>query len=132
MTSLKGGGRDEEDEGETEELKMKRKPDEHQGKQMALVQTTPTKEVKKINRGRVMVQRVPPKPATEHPDLDLDAYLRTLSMSMTHDEEIDQDLRSEDEEEELFDGEKMRRVDIFVTSSKREISINHCYSKEKH
>lgn len=63
-----------------------------------------------------MVQRFPPKPATENPDLDLDACLRALSMSKTHDEEIDQDLRSEDEEEELSDGEKMRRVDTFVTT----------------
>lgn len=75
---------------------------------MALVQTTPTKEVKKISRGRVLVQRFHPKPATKHPNLDLDACLRALSMSTAHNEEIDQDLRSEDEEEELSDGEKMR------------------------
>lgn len=100
---------------------------------MALIQSTPTpnKEVKKISKGRVLVQRLPPKPATKHPDLDLDAYLRALSMSTTHDEEIDQDLRFEDKEEDLPDGEKMRQVETFVITS-RKISISHRYSKEKH
>ena len=31
----------------------------------------------------------------------------------------------------MSDGKKMRRVDTFVSTSKREISISHCYSKEK-
>jgi len=52
-------------------------------------------------------------------------------MSTAHDEEIDQDLWFKDEEEELSDGEKMRRVDTFVTTSRKETSISHCYSKEK-
>lgn len=53
-------------------------------------------------------------------------------MSTAHDEEIDLDLRSEDEEEELSDGEKFRRVNTFVSTTRKEISINHYYSKEKH
>lgn len=52
-------------------------------------------------------------------------------MSTAHDEEIDQDLRSKDEEEELFDGEKMRRVDTFVTTSREEIFISYCCFEEK-
>lgn len=130
--SIGGYVGDEEDEGDTEEQKKKRKQDEHQGNEVALVQATPTKEVKKINRGRALVQRLPPKPAIEHLDFDLDAYLRALSMSTTHDEEIYQDMRSEDKEEELFDGEKVRRVETFVSTTRKAISINHCYSKEKH
>lgn len=123
---------DEEDEGETEEQKKKRQQEEHQGKEMAVVQTTLAKEVKKIEKRRLLVQRFPPQPATEHPNLDQDACLRALSMSTAHDEDIDQDLHSEDEEEELSNGEKSRRVDTFVATSRKEISISHCYSKEKH
>lgn len=41
-------------------------------------------------------------------------------------------MRYEDEEETLSDGEKMRRVDTFVFTSRREISISHLYSKKKH
>jgi len=52
-------------------------------------------------------------------------------MSTAHDEEIDQDLRFEDKEKELCNGEKVRRVDTFVSTSRKEISISHCYSKEK-
>jgi len=68
----------------------------------------------------------------EHLELALDACLRALSMGMTHDEDIDPYLRSEDEEEELFDGEKVRRIDTYVSTNRKEISISHCYSKEKH
>lgn len=132
VLSLGGGGGDEEDEGEIEEQKKKRKQDEHQGKEVFFIQSTPTKEVKKINKGRVLVQRLPLKPATKHPEFDLDACLRALSMSTTHDEEIEQDVRSKDKEEELSNGEKVRNVDTFVSNSRKEISINHCYSKEKH
>ena len=42
VMSLGGGGGDEEDEGETEEQKKKRKHDEHQGKEVALIQSTPS------------------------------------------------------------------------------------------
>jgi len=79
-----------------------------------------------------LVQRFPPHPATEHPDLDLDAYLRALSMSKAHDEDIDQDLHSEDEEKELSNGERIRRIDTFFSTSQKEISISHCYATEKH
>ena len=54
-----------------------------------------------------------------------------MSMSTIDDEKIDLDLRSEDCEEELFDGEKMRSVDTFVTTSRKEIPISYCYSREK-
>jgi len=52
-------------------------------------------------------------------------------MSTTHDEDIDQDRRFEDEKEELSDSEKVRREDTFVSTSRKEISISHCYFKEK-
>jgi len=53
-------------------------------------------------------------------------------MSKAHDEEIDRDLRSKDEEEELSNGKKVRRVNTFVSITQKEISIIHYYSKEKH
>lgn len=78
------------------------------------------------------MQRLPPQPTTEHPDLNLDACLRALNMSTAHDKETDQVMRFEDKEEELFDGEKVRKVDTFVSTTRKEISISHCYSKERH
>lgn len=52
--SIGGDGGDEED-GETEDQKKKRRQEEHQGKEITLVQTTPMKEVKKINKGQLLV-----------------------------------------------------------------------------
>jgi len=69
---------------------------------------------------------------TKHPNLELDAYLKYINMSIAHDEEIDQELWYEDEEEELSNGEKVRRIDTFVSTSLKEISISNYYSKEKH
>lgn len=53
-------------------------------------------------------------------------------MSMAHDEEIDPYMMSEDEEKLLSDGENVRRVDNYVSTTRKEISISYYYSKEKH
>lgn len=80
----------------------------------------------------MLVQRFPPKLAIEDPKLDLDFCLRDLNMSTTHDDDIDPNLRFKDEEEELFDGEKVCRVETYVSTNRKEIFAIHCYKMDQH
>lgn len=72
-----------------EKQKKKRRQEEHQGKEIAVVPTTLVKEAKKVDKGRLLVQMFPARPAIKHPNLKLHACLRALHMSTYHDEDID-------------------------------------------